>query len=248
MSKQFSDDGQIVRTTEGIEKRKPLEEARVPDLQRVTAEKASHFQRRSNGKPEIADHQILKPKLPIISIHSNSIESMRYINFAYETYLNTPDGRNKYTHMPVASFLNALLAEASPDTALDSVKLAIAIRMCSLFHGEARLLPEATKLYTNALRALQRNLESTDTAMKDETLAGSCLMALYEVNHTRNCAARATIDEKQWTDPEQTDPSAWLGHMAGLATLLQARGPYRQYRMLARVSFENCRYNLVSFC
>jgi hypothetical protein len=56
------------------------------------------------------------------------------------------------------------------------------------------------------------------------------------------------IDEKQWTDPEQTDPRAWLRHMAGLATLLQVRGPHRQRGMLARAAFENCRYNLVSSC
>jgi hypothetical protein len=182
MGKRLSDCRQVVRTVEGVHKRKPLEEAKVLDLQRLTVDEAPDVQRLLNRKPEALDHRMLQVALPILSIHSSSAESTRYINFAYESYLQTPDGRNKYTHMPVADFLYALLADASPDAALDPAKLAISIRMCAFFHGDARLLPKARQSYTNALRALQHNLGSTDTAMKDETLAGSCLMALYEVS------------------------------------------------------------------
>lgn len=165
-----------------MEKRVPLEEAKDPDLQRLTANEPSDFQRLSNRKPEASDRLMRKATLPILSIHSVSVESMRYINFAYESYLQTPDGKNKYTHMPVANFLHALFDDASPDAALDPAKLAMAIRICAFFHGGVRLLPKARQSYTTPLRALQHNLESTNTAMKDETLAGSCLMALYEVS------------------------------------------------------------------
>lgn len=46
------------------------------------------------------------------------------------------------------------------------------------------MLDESRKIYGRALRALQFALNSPEMAMKDETLAVSCLMALYEVSRT----------------------------------------------------------------
>lgn len=47
-------------------------------------------------------------------------------------------------------------------------------------------------------------------------------------------------------DPERTDPQAWLSHIAGIASLLMARGPRRHRLPLPRASLEHSRYNLVS--
>jgi hypothetical protein len=53
-------------------------------------------------------------------------------------------------------------------------------------------------------------------------------------------------DHEQLTDPDGRDPEAWLSHLSGIATLLQARGALRHRSMLARSTLEHCRYNLVS--
>lgn len=47
-------------------------------------------------------------------------------------------------------------------------------------------------------------------------------------------------------DAERTDPHAWLSHIAGIASLLKARGPQLHNLPLPRAAFEHCRYNLVS--
>lgn len=116
--------------------------------------------------------------------HSTSTEKARYIGWAYESYINSEAARNRYTHMPVTKWLRSTLALAKADPALDTAMLAITCKMYSAFYTDQTLFLRSKHLYTGALGLLQRNLSSENTALTDETLAATCLIALYEVrNH-----------------------------------------------------------------
>lgn len=177
-----------------------------------------------------------------------ALENNRAGDLAHKAYLHTAaEGENGYTPMPAANVPHAIVSRSPLDPALDQASLAMSLRTCGLLSGDARLFPKARLEYTNALRALQFNLKSPETMMKDETLAAACIMALYEVSVARSDnPVSAVTNGRQLTDPEQTDPDAWLRHIEGIATLLQARVPHRHKEQLSRSSFEKCRSHLVS--
>lgn len=112
------------------------------------------------------------------------MEAVRYINYTYELYIESPDGRNRYPHMPISGFYHAILSHGSSDQALDAATLAMATCGQGLARNDRQMLEESREIYGRALRALQYALHSPNMAMKDETLAVSCLMALYEVSST----------------------------------------------------------------
>lgn len=87
--------------------------------------------------------------------------------------------------MPVVGWLRTIMSVADTDPALDPAILAISARMFGVRYKDNVLVRKAAQSYTQALGALQKNLGYQDRAMRDETLAGSCLMALYEVSGFR---------------------------------------------------------------
>lgn len=117
----------------------------------------------------------------IKGFQSNSAERSLYIGWAYENYIETESAKNRYNHMPVSRWLHSTLTLAEADPALDNAMLAISCRMSAVFHTDQALLHKSRQLYTGALGLLQRNLASSKTALRDETLAATCILALYEV-------------------------------------------------------------------
>ena len=116
-----------------------------------------------------------------MSFRSATLEGSLFLSFAYELYGSSADAKNKLTHMPIIDWLKTIMTEASADPALDPAMLAISVRMCALRGGDVRMLSKASQLYTTALGALQNSLSGKESAMRDETLAATCIMALYEV-------------------------------------------------------------------
>ena len=117
----------------------------------------------------------------INGFQSQSAERSLYIGWAYENYIETESAKNRYNHMPVSRWLHSALTLAEADPALDNAMLAISCRMSAVFHTDQALLNRSRQLYTAALGILQRSLGSSKTALKDETLAATCALALYEV-------------------------------------------------------------------
>lgn len=121
------------------------------------------------------------PPQLVSELHSQQLEKTQMVSWAYNTYGRTNDAKNRYNHMPVIGWLKTILAEASTDPALDPAMFAISARMFAVRYRDGALVKKAAQAYTKGLGALQRNLGSAEYAMTDETLAGSCVMALYEV-------------------------------------------------------------------
>jgi hypothetical protein len=117
----------------------------------------------------------------INGFQSKSAERSLYVGWAYESYIETESAKNRYNHMPVSRWLHSTLTLAEADPALDNAMLAISCKMSAAFHTDQALLNRSRQLYTGALGLLQRSLASSKTALKDETLAATCLLALYEV-------------------------------------------------------------------
>lgn len=145
-----------MQTAKGIEKRKPLEEAKPRSL--VNKESAR------------------------VDLRSAALEATRLNSFAYEYYSASNDAKNKWTHMPVFNCLTSILYHAREDPALDPAVLALSMRVVAMYRRDAMLLSRAKQRYTTALGALQTRLGSPETAMLDETLAVTVIMALYEVS------------------------------------------------------------------
>jgi hypothetical protein len=135
------------------------------------------------------------------AFHSVSTEKARYIGWAYESYINSEAAKNRYVHMPVAKWLRSTLALAKADPALDTAMLAITCKMYSAFYTDQSLFLRSKYLYTSSLGLLQRNLSSEKTALSDETLAATCLIALYEVRTLRSSAITLTdrSSSQAWT-------------------------------------------------
>lgn len=153
---------QIVQTAKGTEKRKPLEEAKPLELQQ-------------RPKPRPLEDE------PILALRSAALETTRLISFGYEFYAASTDAKNKYTHMPIMSWMTSILHHAKPDPALDPAIQALSMRNVAMYRRDAMLLAKSKERYTTALGALQNSLNSTESAMRDETLVVTTMMALYEV-------------------------------------------------------------------
>lgn len=152
-----------MQTIKGTEKRKPLEEAKPLELQRPP--KLRSFEAPGS----------------ILAVHSADLEAKRLKSFAYEYYSTTNDAKAKYQHMPIHSILTSILAHANADPVLDPALLALAMRVVAIDRRDAIMLSRANQKYTTALRALQLTLNSPEGAMRDETLAATVIMALFEV-------------------------------------------------------------------
>lgn len=154
-----------MHTVRGTEKRKALEEAKPLELQRPP-------------KP-----CSMEAPGPALAVYSADLEATRLNSFAYEYYSTTNDAKARYQHMPILGILTNILAYAKADPVLDPALLALAMRVAALASRDAIMLSKANQKYTIALRALQHSLNSPEGAMRDETLAGTVIMALFEVRY-----------------------------------------------------------------
>lgn len=136
-----------------------------------------------DSTPLSTPRAMLEDDLTVNEFHSISAEKSRYIGWAYESYIDTEGAKNRYTHMPVGNWLRSTLALAKADQALDTAMLAITCKMYAAFYTDQSLLIRSKHLYTGALGLLQRSLASRKAALTDETLAATCLVALYEVGN-----------------------------------------------------------------
>lgn len=183
---------QIVRTAEGLQKRERLEETKPMTLPFRDGSKKPEMQQPQTAaeayEAQQPPHALTAQGNPSGAIasapyffHSSAAESVHYISYTYELYVESPDGRNRYPHIPIRDFYHAILSHGFSDQALGPAMLAMAACGQGLARNDRQTLEKSREIYGRALRALQCALNSPDRALKDETLAVSCLMALYEV-------------------------------------------------------------------
>ncbi|CUS12718.1 unnamed protein product [Tuber aestivum] len=96
--------------------------------------------------------------------------------------------------------------------------------MCTVFVGrwskDERLVQESTRIYTIALAELSATLSSREVSIRDETLAATMSLAMFE---TMGC----------------TEPSGWQRHADGMALLVRLRGPEVHKTGLAHFLFSS---------
>ena len=113
----------------------------------------------------------------------------------------------------------------SPHPALQKAMLAVAVTRYSKLGGRPEMLKEGRQLYTDSLSLTRKALFTPDLVLREEILATTCIMALYELFDSTS----QTLD-------------GWLDHLSGLSRLLQYRGPKLHCTTASRAIFEHSRY------
>lgn len=109
------------------------------------------------------------------------------------------------------------------------------------------LVIEGSRFYGKALWELQRALWDERLVYRDETLAASHALVLYEVM-LWSCASRrdfqVTESQKLLESPDN-NLSGWVAHTQGLARLIEARGPESYDTPFANMLFSSFRHTVV---
>lgn len=124
----------------------------------------------------------------------------------------------------------ALIPElASPTEALETSTLALATSKLGRLNNDPILIRESLRLYTFALRQLQKALWNPGLMYRDETLAACMALAMYEM---MECPSG--------------DKSGYMSHCNGLNTLVRLRGPNAHVEGLGHRVFLAFRVHAVS--
>lgn len=128
-----------------------------------------------------------------------------------------------------ASWMRHAIDIAAPTAMLQHALLALSLTRYGRLNLNGDAVLQGQRLYSQALSQLQKALYDPRLVWHDETLVSIRAMVLYEVYES-------TSD----------NPTAWHNHLAGMAYLMQIRGPARHRSPMAKAVFENVRYALVS--
>ncbi|GAE00157.1 hypothetical protein CPC735_047590 [Paecilomyces variotii No. 5] len=165
------------------------------------------------GNPAMSSHSRGRRAFPrtrnqIASFQSNAnLSPIAYRKQIFNAYL--------CSHIPpsqlqsLGTLWTALVPElVSPTEALETSSLALATSKLGRLNDDPVLTRESLRLYTLALRQLQKALWDPALMYKDETLAACMALAMYEI---MECPSG--------------DQQGYMSHCDGLDKLVQLRGP-----------------------
>jgi len=164
----------INRTTDGLLKRNPLEEAKL---------RSGRADDEANGRVDYAlalgaggCRSRTGPQM-----ESRIVEAERYVSWFYDSFSpaqssNVSDSR-KGPH-----WFHYVMTLRSRQPALDEALLAISLAKHGKVYGESAVLEQGRQIYVRALSLLQQCLYDQNLAVLDETLATVCVMVMYEVS------------------------------------------------------------------
>ncbi|OQV02258.1 Fungal Zn2-Cys6 binuclear cluster domain-containing protein [Cladophialophora immunda] len=211
----------INRTTAGVLRRKPLEEAK------------SFL----SGAPGVNKgvHQAPLVTARAYSIGSEvsvkNVEADRYVAWFWDSFVPARPLTDSLQR-PAPHWLHGVFElkyrHLGRQPALDDALLAVALTRYGKMYNAPAVLEAGQQIYTRALSHLQQSLYDEELVMLDETLATVSVMVLYEL-----------LQQTAMT------PEGWSKHVTGFATLLQHRGPLRHRALLPRKLFEHSRYMLM---
>lgn len=206
----------IDRTTAGIQKRKPLEEAKARDPSNVGQGLVPHRQ-----LEPAAEYIVQLPHLP-----SRAIEACRFTSWFCETFIQARP--SKHVLETPSHWLKYVFDLPSPEPVLSEALLAVSVTRCGKVQHNATIVREGRRLYTGSLRLLQHALSHPSLAVHEDILATAGLMILYEL-----------------FDATSQTPAGWHNHLSGFSRLLQHRGPERHRSARSRAVLEHGRHLLM---
>lgn len=162
----------INRTNAGLQKRKPLEEAKPTSAESATAKQPSGDLAQSELRSSAGEHPF--------RFSSGDVESTIFISW-YWDFLAPSRSVKSSLQGRLSHWLYHIITISSPQSALGHSLLAIAVTRCGMTHRDPILLNQGQKLYTSSLGLLQHTLNNPELAIRDETLATVCILMLYEV-------------------------------------------------------------------
>ena len=151
----------INRTLQGLQKRKPLEEAKSDSASRAVALIRTSVDR--------------LPSAP----SAGKVWSDNFLSWFWDNYSPMDGSSNTLVTGPV--WLYHAMTVSFPTEALTQALLALSIVRRGRINNDNTLLYEGRNIYSQALRLLQKDLYDLQRVGQEETLAATRVMALYEV-------------------------------------------------------------------
>ena len=103
------------------------------------------------------------------------------------------------------------------------------------------LVLQGNLCYGNALNAIQRDLSSETSMLRDELFAAGYILSLYEVPFQQGFPLQIKLTTFQLFETTTPSIAGWNSHVSGLKHLVLVRGPQRHVTSFARAVFEEFR-------
>ena len=174
----------VNRTARGLEKRKPLEEARSRDDEpeslgeQALIETAGFVSGSGSTQPSPqGSGHLMPPQIDETTVRINRIKCLFYEDYfpSHSSIVSGPQGL----------WLMEAVRISQPGEALESSLRAVSISKVSRMKNDQNLAIQGRAMYGIALRQLQRAICIDELTGKDETLAACLVLALYEVCESR---------------------------------------------------------------
>lgn len=215
----------INRTGEGLQRRRPQEEAKSA---------AS-----DTGTTPFAPATAHLPMTP----STQAIWSVGLLASFWESYSPAHTSASVPTKGP--AWLYIAMSIVQPTAILHQSLLVLSIVRKGRTNNDDTFVNEGQRIYGQAVSMLQRTLHDRQRIWHEETLAAVRAMAIYEVSPMKLSGG---IFETYWLqlyEVTSNTSASWQNHVSGLASLMEFRGPARYGTPLARAVFEEFRYPLV---
>ena len=161
--------------------------------------------------PHSSSLQLLSPSFSLTALttlHTSLFNSLYLPRNSFAIQRSGPFGHPANWTQFIPTLLNN-------DTGLQFAYLALSSSLIGHDNGDDDLVAATKKFYGKALREMQRALTDPKRRHTEETLLACSTLSLYEIFEAQAPAAVQT----------GSAPNGWLSHAAGVARLLEARGP-----------------------
>ena len=218
----------IDRTTSGLRRRLPLEEAK-PTAQDFELSRSQESA--SNTTPSV------------LSFQSPALETLLFVSWFQERFAFAPPCRKALKNPP--NWLLHVIALPTAHNVLQSGLLATSIAYFAKVHASRPMIEEGRRLYARTLSLLNTALSHKTLVFKDDVLATVGLMSLYEVCPCLIDIMYLALTQPQLFDTNLECKNGWLSHILGVLNLVEIRGPKRHRETMPRTILEHFRYLLV---
>ena len=165
------------RNAQGLEKRRPLEEAKTSPssqqarLQRLVNQPDSNFQRAMTHSRGASDNRIL------IQPSTFTLLDQQVISSFYEKYVPSYANAQNDSYSP---WLRHVIDLPKPKETIYYSLKALAMTRLGWIHGDISLTSQGYECYGRGLQALQKSILDNDTMYEDAILAAGHILSIYE--------------------------------------------------------------------